>query len=485
MRRLIPLLALVLFVCLWTTTAALAAGDDDLPGTPLTVGGGVAQTVDSADMVDVYAVKLVAGEEIYIRLDPGNVAGNAGRIHVLVPGATSIAGSDLFNEIIYEAIGGTPKVDKHGAYFYYMPAKTGTYYLGVEWVQGVLAYNLSVTRTSRPALDLAADADAIPGTAIGPGTVTGIVSTRADHYDVYAVTLGAGRQFTLQVAPLLPFENYFSAGARVRLLKPGTASLDVAGAVAAGPADVVAATTASERKTASLQYTPPADGVYYVSVEAGPFAEPLYGMNIAYQLTASGNETTGGDSSGGDSFTDVAGTPYATAIYDLAGRGIITGFEDATFRPNASVTRQQFAKMIVKTIGYAVTGSEVCPFTDVVAQSGSDPLYPAKYVAVCALQGITAGKTPNTFDPGTSITHQQLITMVARAATLAEPPVDYSPPFVASQFSLAEHYANARRAAYAGLLEGLQGLGGGYDFGGASTRGECAQILHNLRATLD
>ena len=56
-------------------------------------------------------------------------------------------------------------------------------------------------------------------------------------------------------------------------------------------------------------------------------------------------------------FPDVVGSPYEAAIYDLAGRGIITGFEDGSFRPNAPVTRQQFAKMIVKTLGFPVTGS--------------------------------------------------------------------------------------------------------------------------------
>jgi hypothetical protein len=48
--------------------------------------------------------------------------------------------------------------------------------------------------------------------------------------------------------------------------------------------------------------------------------------------------------------------PYKTAIADLSKRGIIAGFEDGTFRSNACVTRQQFAKMIVKTLGLTVTG---------------------------------------------------------------------------------------------------------------------------------
>ncbi len=187
-----------------------------------------------------------------------------------------------------------------------------------------------------------------------------------------------------------------------------------------------------------------------------------------------------GDGGSSVSFSDVAGSPYEAAIYDLAGRGAITGFEDGTFRPDAPVTRQQFAKMIAKAMLYPVTGSEVCPFTDVAAQVGTDPLYPSKYVAVCAQQGITHGTTATTFNPENTITHEQLITMVVRAGALPDPPGEYAPTFTPSQFSLEEHYGNARRAAYSGILDGLVGVGPSYDFGAACTRGECAQLLHNL-----
>lgn len=188
------------------------------------------------------------------------------------------------------------------------------------------------------------------------------------------------------------------------------------------------------------------------------------------------------DDSGGSSvtFSDVAGSPYETAIYDLAGREVISGYEDETFRPTTHVSRQQFAKMIVKALGFPVTGSEVCPFTDVAGQIGADPFYPATYVAVCATSGITQGKTATSFAPYDDITHQQLITMVVRAADLGSPPATYNPGFSASQFSLAEHYENACKAAYAGLLDDLVGIGPTYDFLAASTRGECAQILYNL-----
>ena len=70
--------------------------------------------------------------------------------------------------------------------------------------------------------------------------------------------------------------------------------------------------------------------------------------------------------------------------------------------------------------------------------------------------------------------------MIVRAANLPDPPADYAPSFSPIQFYPDEHYLNARKAAYAGLLDGLQEAGSSYDFLRAASRGECAQLLHNL-----
>ncbi len=183
-----------------------------------------------------------------------------------------------------------------------------------------------------------------------------------------------------------------------------------------------------------------------------------------------------------NSFADVIPgvTPYAAAIIELSDRGIITGFLDGTFRPYEPLSRQQFAKMIVLSLGLPVTGLEICPFTDVVPQTGGDPLYPLRYVAVCAFRGIAQGKTATSFAPYESITRQQLVTMIARAAKLAVPPAWYVAPFTSSRFSTSEHYQNARKAAFAGLLDGLTGVATGFDFRLPSSRGECAQLLSSL-----
>ena len=179
-------------------------------------------------------------------------------------------------------------------------------------------------------------------------------------------------------------------------------------------------------------------------------------------------------------FADVTPNhPYYTEIMDLANRQVVIGYGD-TFGPNDPVIRQQFAKMIVKTLGLTVTGLEPCPFVDVGKGIGTDPFYPDQYVAVCAQYNITKGKDNTHFAPYENISRQQLITMVARAANLPYPPSSYVPPFSPAQFYPEEHYLNAKKAAYSGLLEGLIGLGPSYSFFDSASRGEVCVLLHNL-----
>ena len=180
-------------------------------------------------------------------------------------------------------------------------------------------------------------------------------------------------------------------------------------------------------------------------------------------------------------FSDVpASNPYYAQISDLSSRHVVNGFANGTFQPDAWVSRQQFAKMIVKTLGLPVSAADVCTFTDVDANlDPTDPLYPDHYVAVCAANNITRGLKPDRhlFGPYNNLTRAQLITMVVRAADLADPPVGYSPPFPVFDDT---HYPNARKAAYAGLLTGIQGMGPSYDFLAPASRGEVCDLLYNL-----
>lgn len=186
------------------------------------------------------------------------------------------------------------------------------------------------------------------------------------------------------------------------------------------------------------------------------------------------------------SFPDVPfDHPYAGVIADLANREIVTGYADGRFGPNDFVYRQQFAKMIVRTMEFPVSEAAwpnpSIPFADlgpdILPGPGvNDSLYPHEYVAVCALAGITNGTSPTAFSPWGRISRAQLITMVTRAAGVGDPG-SYVPSF--GNFD-PTHYPWARRAEYAGLLDGLQGVGPSYDFWRFATRGEVCQVLYNL-----
>lgn len=185
----------------------------------------------------------------------------------------------------------------------------------------------------------------------------------------------------------------------------------------------------------------------------------------------------------GRSFPDVpAGYSYAAAIADVSAQGIMTGYDGGTFRPADPVTRQQFAKMVVLSLGLPVTERDTCRFTDVARSSGPDPFYPDHYVAVAATHGITTGISATSFGPWRAIARAQLISMVVRGAesvalgTLASPPTGYTSAWRPS-FS-PQHGENVRLAQYNGLLAGLPLST--LDPWGPMSRGEAAQVLRNL-----
>lgn len=189
------------------------------------------------------------------------------------------------------------------------------------------------------------------------------------------------------------------------------------------------------------------------------------------------------------SFTDVnPGQDYSEAIAELSSLGIINGFTDGSFRPRDPVTRQQFAKMIALTLGLQPTENNVCPFTDVEI-SGPGSLYPDNFVAVVAELGITNGISRYSFKPGDNISRAQVITMIVRAAPMAEvnltqPSTGYydDPRHVMSNFNDSTHGLNSQIAEANGLLWGIRlDAAGVWDPWRNATRGEVAQMLYRLR----
>ena len=182
---------------------------------------------------------------------------------------------------------------------------------------------------------------------------------------------------------------------------------------------------------------------------------------------------------------------YPDAVSALSDLGVVGGFDDGTFRPHDPVTRQQFAKMIVKLLGYQVTGNENCPFIDVArGTSATDPFYPDKYIAVCATNGITTGIDSTHFAPYNNIKRVQVITMVVRAAQRYGVPLEspsasyYAGTISNSTFrNLTDpvHGLNVQIAEMNNLFWGIwPDQGSTWNIYGTATRGEVAQIMWRL-----
>ena len=97
-----------------------------------------------------------------------------------------------------------------------------------------------------------------------------------------------------------------------------------------------------------------------------PYANATRGQLTKIITLAEGWET---DLSNAPHFSDVQpGSTFYTYVETAVNRGVISGYADGTFRPNNDVTRGQIAKIVTQARGWSLTGGEQ-HFSDVVPGS--------------------------------------------------------------------------------------------------------------------
>lgn len=96
---------------------------------------------------------------------------------------------------------------------------------------------------------------------------------------------------------------------------------------------------------------------------------------------------------------------------------IVTGSEAGKFKPDQTVTRAEFAVMLVKSLGLEkATNSK---FNDVKAND-----WHSGYVAAAYQYGLISGTSEKGFSPNAGITREEAMTMVLKAMTLAGKPIE-------------------------------------------------------------
>ncbi|MBQ4528826.1 MAG: S-layer homology domain-containing protein [Clostridia bacterium] len=112
-------------------------------------------------------------------------------------------------------------------------------------------------------------------------------------------------------------------------------------------------------------------------------------------------------------FTDLAGYDWAKeAISELSSQNIISGRSSTIFDPGASITREEFTKIVINAFT-SIDPSVTCDFKDV----SSDAWY-YSYVATANKIGIINGTSKSTFGTGEKITRQDMAAILYRTAEI-------------------------------------------------------------------
>lgn len=158
-------------------------------------------------------------------------------------------------------------------------------------------------------------------------------------------------------------------------------------------------------------------------------------------------------------YSDVEeGTYVSEAVTVLSNLDILNGYEDGTFKPEATITRAEMAKIVCETLGYYGMGSDKTPFDDVEPKH-----WAAGYINTAAGLGIINGYGNGKFGPEDTVTYEQAIKMVVCA-------LGYE-PMAASKGGWSAGYISV--AAQIGLTKGMS----------SSARGDIAVLIYNALTT--
>lgn len=156
-------------------------------------------------------------------------------------------------------------------------------------------------------------------------------------------------------------------------------------------------------------------------------------------------------------FSDTADSPYRSAINALEERGVLQGYTDGTFKPEATINRAEFLKIVLESRGDASFDGASC-FPDV-----HDEWF-APYVCTAKAEGVIGGYPDGSFRPEQPVSFVE----AGKILTLA---------FKQQTQGGAEWYE-----PYARALEASKAIPTSIDaLDDALTRGEMAEMMWRLK----
>lgn len=149
------------------------------------------------------------------------------------------------------------------------------------------------------------------------------------------------------------------------------------------------------------------------------------------------------------------------AVDFLMSMGLASGNEDGSYNPEESITREEFAKLLVGVLGLekeALLSKGEQKFSDVPTNRWSYP-----YVSIAVGMDITKGFEDGTFRPEAQVTKAQAAAMLVRC-------FGYNDSYVQGEWPM--NYVS--KAAELGILDGMDG-----DYSALLSRGDAALMVKN------
>lgn len=169
----------------------------------------------------------------------------------------------------------------------------------------------------------------------------------------------------------------------------------------------------------------------------------------------------------GQKLTDINGHWAYSSINKLVATGAINGYPDGSFKPNNTITRAEFATVLVKA--YQLPAQVGKTFTDTANHWAKD------YIAAAAANGVVNGYDTGAFGPEDPITREQMAVMVVKAAKLSAAAGE--PQFADSGSISAWAKEAVVTAAQNGIIKGYPD--NTFRPGGSATRAEAVTVIVN------
>lgn len=200
------------------------------------------------------------------------------------------------------------------------------------------------------------------------------------------------------------------------------------------------------------------------------------GSRVPNAIVSNGNSDGGGETQDLFFYTDMAEDHWGyEPVKALSALGVLSGFEDGSFQPNAAVTREQFVKMLVTAFSLSGDNTKERRFEDVPEGHWAE-----KFIQTAANLQLVSGISKAEFGLGSFLTRQDTAVLLDRTLVYLDVGIEKTErPDVTDWNDISEYAAESIGRLYAaGILHGLED--GSFAPGANLTRAQAAKILYGV-----